>query len=167
LPGTTFRSIDQQSSAICEHSPALSGARLLACLIVAPQLGYDEPGIVSYAISSFYPTSADGLHKRPPTGGSHGKPHRTTKILSHARRRGGCVATRGARAAAGKAADHREMQKCLMQIEMMREEKSQKKQRQKQKRVRRLVTSIQSAQLAKRVAKLGMKATTSKQAIVG
>jgi hypothetical protein len=32
-----------------------------ACLIVAPQLGYDEPGIVSYAISSFYPTSADGL----------------------------------------------------------------------------------------------------------
>src|SRR6266536_6197881 len=35
----------------------------------------------------------------PPTGGSHGKPHRTTKILSHARRRGGRVAARGARAA--------------------------------------------------------------------
>jgi hypothetical protein len=24
--------------------------------------GYDEPGILSYAISSFCPTSADGLH---------------------------------------------------------------------------------------------------------
>jgi hypothetical protein len=29
---------------------ALSGMRLLACLIVAPQQGYDEPGILSYAI---------------------------------------------------------------------------------------------------------------------
>src|SRR5262245_25795778 len=36
--------------------------RLLACLIVAPQRGYDEPAILSYAISSFCPTSADGLH---------------------------------------------------------------------------------------------------------
>src|SRR6516162_6107209 len=36
--------------------------------------------------------------------GSHGKLHRTTKILSHAaRRRGGCVAARGARAAASDA----------------------------------------------------------------
>jgi hypothetical protein len=35
----------------------LSGARLLACLIVAPQRGYDEPGILSYAISSFCPTN--------------------------------------------------------------------------------------------------------------
>src|SRR6516164_3943043 len=41
---------------------ALSGMRLLACLIVAPQRGYDEPAILSYAISSFCPTSADGLH---------------------------------------------------------------------------------------------------------
>src|SRR6266513_472980 len=40
---------------------ALSGTRLLACLIVAPQRGYDEPAILSYAISSFCPTSADGL----------------------------------------------------------------------------------------------------------
>src|SRR5262249_51049642 len=40
---------------------ALSGMRLLACLIVAPQRGYDEPTILSYAISSFCPTSADGL----------------------------------------------------------------------------------------------------------
>src|SRR5262245_30739333 len=38
--------------------------RLLACLIVAPQRGYDEPAILSYAISSFCPTSADGLHSR-------------------------------------------------------------------------------------------------------
>src|SRR5262249_60094457 len=28
------------------------------------------------------------LHDRPTTAGSHGKPHRTTKILSDARRRG-------------------------------------------------------------------------------
>src|SRR6516165_4525978 len=42
---------------------ALSGMRLLACLIVAPQRGYDEPAILSYAISSFCPTSADGLHE--------------------------------------------------------------------------------------------------------
>src|SRR5215471_1266027 len=35
--------------------------RLLACLIVAPQRGYDEPAILSFAISSFCPTSADGL----------------------------------------------------------------------------------------------------------
>ena len=41
---------------------ALSGIRLLACLIVAPHQGYDEPGFLSYAIRSFYPTSADGLH---------------------------------------------------------------------------------------------------------
>src|SRR5438046_10220464 len=40
---------------------ALSGTRLLACLIVAPQQGYDEPGILSYAIRPFCPTSADGL----------------------------------------------------------------------------------------------------------
>src|SRR5262245_40555641 len=38
--------------------------RLLACLIVAPQRGYDEPAILSYAISSFCPTSADGLQSK-------------------------------------------------------------------------------------------------------
>jgi hypothetical protein len=38
---------------------------LLACLIVAPQRGYDEPAILSYAISSFCPTSADGLQDEP------------------------------------------------------------------------------------------------------
>jgi hypothetical protein len=42
----------------------LSGTRLLACLILAPQRGYDEPGILSYAISSFCPTSVDGLQIR-------------------------------------------------------------------------------------------------------
>ena len=41
-----------------------------------------------------------------PTGGSHGKPHRTTKILSHARRRDR-VAARGAGAARRKNAPHR------------------------------------------------------------
>src|SRR5437016_5954737 len=41
--------------------------RLLACLIVAPQRGYDEPATLSYAISSFCPTSADGLHDEPAT----------------------------------------------------------------------------------------------------
>src|SRR5262245_8519497 len=38
-------------------------------LIVAPQRGYDEPGILSYAISSFCPTSADGLQRRSITMG--------------------------------------------------------------------------------------------------
>jgi hypothetical protein len=49
---------------------ALSGMRLLACLIVAPQRGYDEPAILSYAISSFCPTSADGLHSTYSSCGS-------------------------------------------------------------------------------------------------
>src|SRR5262249_8598540 len=40
------------------------GIRLLACLIVAPRQGYDEPGFLSYAIRSFYPTSADGLQNQ-------------------------------------------------------------------------------------------------------
>src|SRR5262249_27511598 len=44
--------------------------RLLACLIVAPQRGYDEPAILSYAISSFCPTSADGLQVRRACGQS-------------------------------------------------------------------------------------------------
>ncbi len=35
--------------------------RLLACLIVAPRQGYDEPGCLSYKIRPFCPTSADGL----------------------------------------------------------------------------------------------------------
>src|SRR5215813_670570 len=43
----------------------------------------------------------------PITGGSHGKLHRTTKILSHARRRGGGMAARGTRAAIGDAGDRR------------------------------------------------------------
>ena len=39
----------------------------------------------------------------PRTGGAHGKPHRTTKVLSHAQRRGGRVAACCARAAGGDA----------------------------------------------------------------
>src|SRR5262245_12099873 len=37
------------------------------------------------------------LYEWPPVGGSHGKLHRKTKILSHASRRRGSVAARGAR----------------------------------------------------------------------
>src|SRR5215831_18252267 len=40
-----------------------------------------------------------------PTGGSHGKPHRTTKILCDARRRRRCVAACGARATDDDAGD--------------------------------------------------------------
>src|SRR5262249_48108660 len=42
----------------------------------------------------------------PQPEGSHGKPHRTTKILSYARRRGGGVAGGGPRAT-DETADHR------------------------------------------------------------
>jgi hypothetical protein len=47
------------------------------------------------------------LHEWPPTGGSHGKPHPTTKILSRARRRGNRLAACGARTAAGDVGDAR------------------------------------------------------------
>src|SRR5262245_31451145 len=55
--------------------------RLLACLIVAPQRGYDEPAILSYAISSFCPTSADGLQgvdveAKAPMAVDHGRGRR-------------------------------------------------------------------------------------------
>ena len=46
--------------------PASQGQVAGACLIVAPQRGYDEPATLSYAISSFCPTSADGLHSQRP-----------------------------------------------------------------------------------------------------
>src|ERR1700747_419087 len=49
--------------------------RLLACLIVAPQRGYDEPAILSYAISSFCPTSADGLQPSWPPQRHLPRPH--------------------------------------------------------------------------------------------
>jgi putative tryptophan/tyrosine transport system substrate-binding protein len=49
-----------------------------------------------------------------PTRGSHGKLHRTTKILSHARRRGGGVAARGARAAADYARDRLSSQRIVL-----------------------------------------------------
>ena len=44
-----------------ENFSAPSGTRSLARLIVAPHQDYDEPEILSYAISPFCPTSADGL----------------------------------------------------------------------------------------------------------
>src|SRR5215831_9745361 len=79
---------------------ALSGMRLLACLIVAPQR-YDEPAILSYAISSFCPTSANGLQQRTtclrlswfvslhdtcwlPEPGRQPAPESTARILSRA-----------------------------------------------------------------------------------
>jgi len=47
----------------CAHPEFERGkAEYLMKLIVAPQRGYDEPAILSYAISSFCPTNADGLH---------------------------------------------------------------------------------------------------------
>src|SRR6516164_128608 len=62
-----------------------------------------SPLVTDRAMEAWYHSS---LHEWPPTGGSHGKPHRTTKILSYARRCGS-VAARGARAAGCEAADHR------------------------------------------------------------
>ncbi len=55
-PGPTF------TGRISNRDRFGHSGNMLACLIVAPQRGYDEPGILSYAISSFSPTSADGLH---------------------------------------------------------------------------------------------------------
>jgi hypothetical protein len=49
--------------------------------------------------------SSPPLHGRDPTGGSHGDLHRTARIHRRARQRSGCVAARGARAAAGDAGD--------------------------------------------------------------
>src|SRR6516164_10487334 len=50
------------------------------------------------AMEAWYNPSIARMPPQPE--GSHGKLHRTTKILSHARRRGGGVAARGTRAAA-------------------------------------------------------------------
>src|SRR5262245_51516772 len=52
-----------------------------------------------------------------PAGGSHGKPHRTTKILSHASRRRGRLAARGARAAGRAGAAHRHALETLETLE--------------------------------------------------
>src|SRR6516164_5956073 len=66
---------------------ALSGMRLLACLIVAPQQGYDEPGIVSYAIRPFCPISADGLHfnEHEPSAVRPYQDRRLLALVEHAR----------------------------------------------------------------------------------
>jgi hypothetical protein len=46
---------------------------LFACLVVAPHQGYDEPGLLSHAITSFYPTSVDGLQSSSSTLNSMGR----------------------------------------------------------------------------------------------
>ena len=61
LPGYRVGRASPSSPRTVGNSTWLSGMRLFACLIVAPQRGYDEPAILSYAISSFCPTSAEGL----------------------------------------------------------------------------------------------------------
>src|SRR6516225_6184747 len=58
------------------------------------------PSVTDRAIEAWYRPSIAWAW--PSTGGSHGKPHRTTKILSHARRCGS-VAARCAHAASGDA----------------------------------------------------------------
>src|SRR5262249_48375875 len=70
--------------------------RLLACLIVAPQRGYDEPAILSYAISSFCPTSADGLQVRDGNQSQdrRGARHQNLRQSTLARRRGDRVRRR-------------------------------------------------------------------------
>jgi hypothetical protein len=85
LPGiwVPFGEAREFQGGLREHSPDLP-----ICLSHRPR----ERGIIP------------PLHERPPTRGSHGKLHRTPKILSHARR-GGCLAARGARAAAMLVAD--------------------------------------------------------------
>src|SRR5207302_1156921 len=74
--------------------------RLLACLIVAPQRGYDEPATLSYAISSFCPTSADGLHRQDPARidrGAGGKLPRRGRHRTAGRRLWPRVVARGCR----------------------------------------------------------------------
>jgi hypothetical protein len=76
----------------------LSTLAAKAALIVAPQRGYDEPAILSYAITSFCPTSANGLQLTPPSAspaaGSGVRPNqclkasRTRSIGSRSRARG-------------------------------------------------------------------------------
>src|SRR5262249_33650296 len=67
LPARCGSSLQRNDAGVwlCEY-PGLSFQRspVCACSLVssfAPQRGYDEPAILSYAISSFCPTSADGL----------------------------------------------------------------------------------------------------------
>src|SRR5262249_18415140 len=59
LPARCGSSLQRNDAGVwlCEY-PGLSFQRSPVC---APQRGYDEPAILSYAISSFCPTSADGL----------------------------------------------------------------------------------------------------------
>ena len=58
--------------------------RLLACLIVAPQQGYDEPAILSCAISPFCPTSADGLQSEGQGPWALREAHQSCEVAFHA-----------------------------------------------------------------------------------
>src|SRR5215813_12516127 len=81
---------------------------------VAPKRGGPDPKRSSGAFTrlAYQPQSTDRAmeawyyppHEYPQLGGSHGKQHRTTKILSRARLRSGRLAPRGASAAARAAA---------------------------------------------------------------
>src|SRR5262249_37841924 len=91
--------------------PACGSANILDCLFsalryalalftAAPQRGYDGPAILSYAISSFCPTSADGLQGDVPLAMSRGCVRLASKnygrLLSHAEPNySGCCATFG------------------------------------------------------------------------
>src|SRR5262245_35054268 len=72
LPARCGSSLQRNDAGVwlCEY-PGLSFQRspVCACSLVSSLLlsrGYDEPAILSYAISSFCPTSADGLHVSQP-----------------------------------------------------------------------------------------------------
>src|SRR5262245_48727155 len=84
--------------------------RLLACLIVAPQRGYDEPAILSYAISSFCPTSADGLQATPLQHDQAPRLNRiqatsTRGVRARIRRVAGCATPTGSAGHAGATAN--------------------------------------------------------------
>src|SRR5262249_42156753 len=86
--------------------------------IFTPRASRCRSGFRKHSVATFLSALVAGLGEGsvvsslhcmndPQAAGSHGKPHRTTKILSHARWRGG-MAVHGARAAArAHAADRR------------------------------------------------------------
>ena len=75
--------IDPQSYSSGCRLLALSGMRLLACLIVAPRQGYDEPGLLSYAIRSFCRTSADGVDRSQSARSNFGKSAMALRLNLH------------------------------------------------------------------------------------